>query len=74
MSEQTNDLNKLVTIAADFGLSVKLRTEAIEQIGTIGTYDALLALLGLAANEKLSKEERELTLKYAKKIIKSEPS
>ena len=72
MSEQPNDLKKLVAIAGDFGLSVKLRTKAIEQIGNIGTHDALLALLDLAANEKLSKRERELALKYARKIIKSE--
>ena len=72
MSEQPNDLKKLVAIAADLGLSVKLRIKAIEQIGNIGTHDALLALLGLAANEKSSKKERELALKYAQKIIKSE--
>ena len=72
MAEQHDELKKLVAVANDLGLSAKLRIKAIELIGNMGTHDALLALLNLAANEKLSREERELTVKYAREIIKSE--
>ncbi|MFC1864835.1 hypothetical protein ACFLYG_03300 [Chloroflexota bacterium] len=71
MAEQPDELNKLVAIATDLVLSGKLRTKAIEQIGNLGTHNALLALLGLAANEQLVKVERELALKHAREIIKS---
>ena len=72
MADQRDELTKLIAIATDLGLAEKLRTKAIEQIGHIGTHEALRGLLDLAANEKLSKGERELTLKYAKDIIRSE--
>ena len=72
MGEQRDELTKLIAIATDLGLAEKLRTKAIEQIGDIGTHEALRGLLDLAANEKLSKNERELTLKYARVIIRSE--
>ncbi len=71
MAEQSDELKKLVAIATDLGLPIDLRTRAIKSIGSIGTHDALFALLGLAANDKLTKGERELTLKYAKEIVKS---
>jgi len=71
MSEQPNELKKLTTIATDLELSVELRTKAIELIGNMGNHEALLALLGLAANEKLVVEERDLALKQARGIIKS---
>ena len=71
MSEQPNELKKLTTIATDLELSVELRTKAIELMGNIGSHEALLALLGLAANEKLVVEERDLALKQARGIIKS---
>jgi len=71
MAEQANELTKLVAIATDLDLSAQLRTKSIELIGNIGTHDALLALLDLAANERLVPEERDLALKYAREIIKS---
>ncbi len=72
MSQQIiNELKKLTAIAADMGHPVKLRTDAIKLIGSIGTHEALLALLDLAANKKLSPDERDLTLKQARGIIKS---
>jgi len=71
MAEQPNELKKLSAIATDLELSVELRTKAIELLGNIGTHDALLALLDLAANEKLIKKERDLALKHAREIIKS---
>ena len=71
MAEQSNELKKLATIAADLGLSAELRLKSIELIGSIGTHDALLILLDLAANKELIKEERDFALKYAREIIKS---
>ena len=69
--DQSDELKKLVAVATDSVLSVKLRTKSIELIGGIGTHDALLALLGLAAKEQLTKGERELALKYAREIVKT---
>jgi len=71
MSEQPNELKKLTTIATDLELSAELRIKAIELIGNMGSHEALLALLDLAANEKLIVEERDLALKQARGIIKS---
>ena len=71
MSEQSNELNKLIVVATELGLSSELRTKAVGLIGNIGTHEALLALLDLAANEKLTRGERELALKHAREIIKS---
>jgi len=71
MAEQPNELKKLTAIATDLELSVELRTKAIELIGNIGTHDALLVLLEIAANEKLAAKERDLAIKHAREIIKS---
>ena len=71
MSEQANELQKLVAIASDLGLATELRVKAIELLGRIGTNEALRALLDLVANEKLIREERELAFKQAGAIIKS---
>ncbi len=71
MAEQSNELKKLATIATDLELSAALRTKSIELIGNIGTHDALLILLDLAANKELIKEERDFALKHAREIIKS---
>lgn len=71
MAEQADELKKLVVIATDLELSAELRTNATKQIGRVGSHHALRALLDLAANEKLSKSERELALKNARDIIRS---
>lgn len=71
MAEQSNELKKLATIATDLELSAALRTKSIELIGNIGTHDALLILLDLAATKELIKEERDFALKHAREIIKS---
>jgi len=71
MAEQPDELGKLVTVATDLVLSAKLRAKSIELIGDIGNHEALLALLDLAANEKLTRNERELSLKLARDIIRS---
>ncbi len=71
MAEQSDDLKKLVAVANDLGLFAELRTKAIKLIGNVSTHEALLALLNLVANEQLTKGERELALKRARKIVKS---
>ena len=71
MSQQADELQKLSAIAVDLGLSAELRVRAIELLGRMGTHEALRALLDLAANEELIRQERELALKQAGIIIKS---
>ena len=71
MADQPNDLKKLMTVACDLGLSSELRTKATKLIGNMSTHEALLALLELAANERLGKGERDLALKQARNIVKS---
>ncbi len=71
MSETPDELRKLVDVATDMVLPAKVRVDTIKFIGNIGTREALLALLELAANEQLTKNERENALKYARDIIKS---
>ena len=71
MSEHSNELKKLATIATDLELSAELRIKAIESLGRIGTHEALLALLDLVARDDLIKKERQLALKQAGEIIKS---
>jgi len=71
MAEQPDELKRLVDVATDMVLSAKLRTSSIELIGKIGTHEALLALLELAAHEQLTRGERELALKQARNIIRA---
>ena len=71
MAEKPNELKKLVIIATDLQLAAELRTKAVEQLGSLGTHEALLALLDLAANTGLVRAERELAIKRAREIIKS---
>ncbi len=71
MAEKPSELTKLVTIATDLQLAAALRTKAIEQMGSLGTQEALLAVLELAANTALIRTERELALKQAREIIRS---
>jgi len=71
MAEKSSELTKLVTIATDLQFAANLRTKAIEQIGSLGTHEALLALLDLVANTGLVRAERELALKHAREIVKA---
>ena len=73
MTEHPDELKKLSAIATDLELPSQLRTKAIEQLEAIGSHEALLALLDIAANERLITKERDLALKQASKIIKSRP-
>jgi hypothetical protein len=66
----TDELKKLASIATDMQLANKLRVQAINQLSLMGTHEALLVLLNLAANDKLNTEERDLALKKARGIVK----
>ena len=69
-AKKFDELKKLANIATDMELASKLRTQAIDQLGEIGTHEALLVLLNLAANDKLNIDERDRALKRAREIIK----
>ena len=71
MAEQPDEMKKLAAITSDLEFSSDLRTQAIEQLGTIGSHEALLILLEIVANDRLTTKERELALERAKKIVKS---
>jgi hypothetical protein len=71
MEERDDELKKLAAITSDLEFTSDLRTQAIEQLGTIGSHDALLILLEIVANDRLTTKERELALERAKKIVKS---
>jgi len=70
-SDNIDELKKLASIATDMALPRELRTKAIESLKNIGTHEALLVLLNMAANEKLNVSERDFALKKARDIIKT---
>ena len=70
MSEKPDELRKLAEIAADMQLPGDLRAKAINQIGSIASYDALLILLEIAANEGLATSDRDRALKQARDVVK----
>jgi len=67
---KADELKKLANIATDMQLANKLRIQAINQLGMMGTHEALLVLLNLAANDKMNTDERDLALKKARDIVK----
>ncbi|MFC1871177.1 hypothetical protein ACFLYF_02080 [Chloroflexota bacterium] len=69
--DETDRLQKLVTIATDLTISGEIRTQAILQLGKIGSHEALVALLDMVGNESLMWEERMRALKQAERILKS---
>ena len=71
MAEQPDELKKLAAITSDMEFTADLRTKAIEQLGTIGSHEALLILLEIVANDRLTTKERELAIEHAKKIVKT---
>ncbi len=71
MSEKPDEEKKLVSIATDMELSIDLRHKSVDLLGSLGSREALLALLTLAANEKLTVSERDHAIKRAREIIKS---
>lgn len=70
-SERSDELRDLVTAATNLNFPLKLRTDAIQSIASLGTHEGLLALLDMAGNEQLTKKERELIIKLASNLIKA---
>jgi hypothetical protein len=65
-----DELRKLANIATDMDLAGKMRCQAIDQLGRIGTHESLLVLLNLVANDKLNTDERDRAIKQAREIVK----
>ena len=66
------ELKKLSSIATDLQMSSKMRFQAINTLGDMGSHESLLVLLNLAANDRLNIDERDLALKRAREIVKKE--
>lgn len=69
-SNKYDELKKMANIATDLQLSAKMRIQAIDLLGNMGSHESLLVLLNLAANDKLPIDERDLAIKRAREIIK----
>ena len=70
-NELKNELKSVAAVATNLELPSKLRIDALEALGRIGTHEALLTLLDIAGNDKLIRQEREIAIKQAREIIKS---
>ena len=68
--DKLDELKKMASIATDLQLSSKMRIQAINLLGDMGSHESLLVLLNLAANDKLVTEERDLAIRRAREIIK----
>lgn len=67
---QSEELKKLSSIATDMQMSGKMRVQAINTLGDMASHESLLALLNLAANDRMNIDERDLALKRAREIVK----
>ena len=68
--EKMDELKKMTNIAGDLQLSEKMRVQAINVLGDMASHESLLALLNLAANDRLNVSERDLALKRAREIVR----
>ncbi len=66
----TDELKKISSIATDIQMSNKMRVQAINTLGEMGSHESLLVLLNLAANDRLNIDERDLALKKAREIVR----
>jgi hypothetical protein len=64
------ELKKLSSIATDLQMSTKMRAQAINTLGDMGSHESLLVLLNLVANDRLNIDERDMALKRARDIVK----
>jgi hypothetical protein len=64
------ELKKLSNIATDIQMSSKMRIQAINTLGDMGSHESLLVLLNLVANDRLNIDERDLALKKARDIVR----
>jgi len=71
MAEQPDELKSVAAVATNLELPAKLRIDALEALGRIGTNEALHVLLEIAGNDRLIRQEREIALKQAMQIVKS---
>jgi hypothetical protein len=65
-----DELKKMGNIASDLQMDQKMRIQAINVLGDMASHESLVALLNLAANDKLNIPERDLALKRAREIVK----
>ena len=70
MARQLDDIEKLKGIATDAALSSGLRVKAIENLGDMGSHQAFLALLEIAASQEMIREERDLALRVCRDMLK----
>lgn len=70
MPEQPAEIKKLLDVATSMDYPLKLRLEAMQSIARIGSHEVLLALLEIAGNEAFGRQQRELALNLAMKIVK----
>jgi len=64
------ELKKISNIATDLQMSSKMRVQAVNTLGDMGSHESLLVLLNLVANDRLNIDERDLALKRARDIVK----
>jgi len=69
-SDKIDELKKMAAIATDLQLASKMRVQAINLLGDMGSHESLLVLLNLAANDKLNIDERDLALKRGREIVR----
>ena len=65
------ELKKLMNIAQDASLSAVMRSQAIADIARLGSRQAFLALLDIAADKSADYEIRDQSLVSAREIIKT---
>jgi hypothetical protein len=69
-SDKIDELKKMAAIATDLQLDSKMRVQAINLLGDMGSHESLLVLLNLVANDKLNIDERDLALKRSREIVR----
>ena len=66
------ELKKLMNIARDAGLSAGMRSQSIADIARLGSRQAFVALLDIAADKDGDHDIRDQALVSAREILKSE--
>lgn len=72
MTEISEEVEKLKTLATNKQLHYWEREEAIRALGDIGSREVALALLDIANDRELFYWERELALSKARQILSAE--
>ncbi|ADJ26659.1 conserved hypothetical protein [Dehalogenimonas lykanthroporepellens BL-DC-9] len=66
------ELKKLMNIARDAAFSAGMRSQAIADIARLGSRQAFLALLDIAADKDIEADIRDQALVSARDILKNE--